>query len=315
MNWTIYRCALLTGLRTYQSHYNAACMYAIPLSEEKLTDEYRGELTRRAIMRLELATSYADSAFLAGRQNWLISQDPDLEGLRLQPEFWDLISMYFPASPDHPHRPACARELEQARYASETVQEIAREWAALWRRRSQNISEEIEPDTVSRWRQDERQAWDFIRKLRSRRAAEATRLELVKARRDWSGRYRTDFVEPSFPRYEDNPLDYDPNAPDDAAREEIKRLDRRVIRLAHQLFKSSGPNPHLPANPGGHSEASLLRPSRPLPLRHRRLENLCLSRAALWKSVYELLAADRETETDRREDLTRAVEQMAQYEQ
>lgn len=90
-------CEHWTGLRTYQNHYNAACMYAIPFNEMPGLDKNSQELLAdRAVKHLTLAASFADSAYLAGRQEWLLKEDPDLTGLRKTPQFARFESMYFP---------------------------------------------------------------------------------------------------------------------------------------------------------------------------------------------------------------------------
>ena len=45
---------------------------------------------------MTLAASFADSGYLAGRQEWMLKGDPDLKVLRDAPQFKRFQQMYFP---------------------------------------------------------------------------------------------------------------------------------------------------------------------------------------------------------------------------
>jgi hypothetical protein len=94
----------------WQELYNAACAYALPLIPEpepgrEGDEERRTELAKEAVRHLEQAMGRADSAYLAGRRNWLISEDPDLDGLRSYVSFKHFEAMYFPSPRATPQRP------------------------------------------------------------------------------------------------------------------------------------------------------------------------------------------------------------------
>lgn len=69
-------------LRRWKEQYNAACLFAIPLLREDLSEAVRDGFAAKAVERLELATACAASSFIASRRDWVTSEDPDLNGLR-----------------------------------------------------------------------------------------------------------------------------------------------------------------------------------------------------------------------------------------
>ncbi len=110
-NWHIEGAAVLDrvdqviGGRVRQWHegYNAACACGIPLlyNNERSDEEWLGANAERlalmAINWLERATACADSAFVAGEDEWL-NRDPDLRGVRGRPGYRTWRSVYFPKS-------------------------------------------------------------------------------------------------------------------------------------------------------------------------------------------------------------------------
>ena len=81
--------------RHWHEHYNAACAYALPLHDQSLTDV--GKLAERAVDRLEQATARADSDYIASRRDWVLSEDPDLKGLRGWHKFQEFQLLYLPS--------------------------------------------------------------------------------------------------------------------------------------------------------------------------------------------------------------------------
>lgn len=79
-------------VRQWHEGYNAACACSIPLCYGCRPE---ADLPGLAIMWLERASACADSAFVAGQREW-VQQDPDLEGLRREPDFEVWWRVYFP---------------------------------------------------------------------------------------------------------------------------------------------------------------------------------------------------------------------------
>lgn len=113
--WFGWRPAL--GRRwTWQQHYTAACLFAIPVArwwdaqEAARASGSRAEapsppaeppaeakkLARRAVDRLERAAAGSSSEFVATRGDWVVEEDLELRGLRDLPEFKAFVAQYFP---------------------------------------------------------------------------------------------------------------------------------------------------------------------------------------------------------------------------
>jgi len=88
------------GFARWQEHYNAACIYALPLptTGNPEQSEDLDDLAEAAVTRLRRASARADSAYIASRRDWLLSEDPDLRGLRTQRQFKDFEAAYFPSA-------------------------------------------------------------------------------------------------------------------------------------------------------------------------------------------------------------------------
>ena len=87
--------------RAWTEHYNAACIFAMPLfvTEEPITadrdldaerlrdldEERRRDLAAKAIEHLASALSCTTSQYVALRRDWLLIEDPDLVALRARP--------------------------------------------------------------------------------------------------------------------------------------------------------------------------------------------------------------------------------------
>jgi len=173
---------------TWQQHYNAACLYAMPLAlecdsligqpvteEPTSRDHTTAALARLAVDRLERAASRADSAFVATRRDWVLEEDLDLRGLRHHPEFKAFEGNYFP-SPDDPAglifhnanarrneqrtRPALisrARE-SQTQYAHDLLTAVSARWHELWHERAEG-DVPVDPHVLVCWWDEETQIW------------------------------------------------------------------------------------------------------------------------------------------------------------
>ena len=97
----------------WQEHYNAACVYSLPLLLDEAHRPGRREsaiLASLAVQHLEEATACADSGYVASRRDWVLSDDPDLDGLRAETSFKRYEANFFPSSERTVRRP---RELHK----------------------------------------------------------------------------------------------------------------------------------------------------------------------------------------------------------
>lgn len=295
MDERVRRCARFTGLRSWQGHYNAACLYAIPLSDER--DQYdksaRQRFAERSVEQLQLATSFADSAFVASRRDWLISEDPDLGGLRKEPEFTRLVSMYFPTHATTHLRPAEPAELS-TRHTYELLRSIAACWGATWKLRASAVDDAMARHALPDWWHDDSLAWSMIADVSACPADWRAHLALVSARRSWGLRYSVEFSEPQFHRF----------ATDTTEGERIaaRLAALRPVLLMHQDI---GPTSGDPAHD---IPAWLLDREDGLPDDY--VAEKCEGRAALWAALHTFLGIDHEENEARLATLTEALRDM-----
>jgi hypothetical protein len=309
MDKRIRRCARFTGLRSWQSHYNAACFYALPLNDEYEDDESeqdnsaRSRLAQRAVEQLTLAASFADSAFLASRRDWLISEDPDLTGLRSEPEFVDFCSIYFPTPEAAPRRSAKADEIA-ALYTHDLLCSIATSWATTWRQRCQ-VSKRYGPHDLSDWWRDEVEVWTLIKNLAAHPKDWDWRehLRLVRAKQSWDKRYPVKFTEPQFQRY----------APE---KNEIESIDLRLRSLTEILHTGipsnrngdtggDGDGHHPVVGTAGQHQTWL--EDREYSPADQHITKLCRGHATLWDRLDTFLGIDSPEGEDRATGLSQAL--------
>jgi tetratricopeptide (TPR) repeat protein len=182
--------------RTWQQHYNAACLYAMPLAltqdsfeRENLEaerrdgrsllapprDERTEALVRLAVGRLERAASRANSEFVVTRRDWVLEEDLDLRGLRHHPEFRAFAVAYFPSREDPAGHIFDVRDQQQARrfakprlgsrahtaqtdYAHELLTAVSTRWHELWHQRFDRGGA-ADPHTLVRWWSEEAELW------------------------------------------------------------------------------------------------------------------------------------------------------------
>ena len=185
-----------SGMLRWHEHYNAACAFALPLlvedTEEKSKDKERFRLrdllATRAVEHLEKATSCADSGYIATRRDWLLSEDPDLDGLRAHSKFKAFEAMYFPAPAPVPRRPRDIQPLEVATYTRDLLDATARRWQAEWHIR-RNSADLEDPRVLLQWWQDEARAWQLVGRTAWNHRRWRVRYELLEAMDELSMRY------------------------------------------------------------------------------------------------------------------------------
>lgn len=190
----------------WHEHFNAACVYALPLLENIEGDVAAG-LAKRSVKHLERATARADSAFIASRRDWLLSEDPDFKGLRAREEFAEFEVMHLPSSSITPRRPTNVQQLEGSRYVRELLITAAGQWQEVWRTRRTNLSEAPDVQLVLDWFGDELRAWDSVRTVSRHYHHSGSRLKLIRNLQEGARRYGRPSPAIGFPPYELQPLD------------------------------------------------------------------------------------------------------------
>jgi hypothetical protein len=225
------------GFRTWHENYNAACVFAVPLLDSTLDAGRRAAFAKRAIHYLEQALAAADGPFIATRRAWLVSEDPDLNGLRPQVEFKRFELQHFPATAAA-QRPPRVQRLESDRHVRALVVATAERWQQEWRRRGAELNEPTGDATglhrLRDWWEDEVRAWQLVNDLAIHYRDWNTRVALVREMEAWSERYTFTPLETPYPPYADDPLP-GPGGLDASCDAAIRETKVRLDRLADML--------------------------------------------------------------------------------
>jgi hypothetical protein len=281
--------------RHWHEQYNAACAYALALHDQRLGDV--DTLAARAVNRLEQATARADSGYVASRRDWVLSEDPDLKGLRGRHKFQVFELLYLPSDPGVASRPRNVQQLENSRYVRDLVVQTAERWWEAWRAHGDQAPAAPGTPAVRKWFDDERRAWDGLREVALNFRHPRTRFGLINDLR--AGAAQHGFARPAvpFPRYDDEPLrDQDCEA---AYKSEITRADDRLANLAGLVDKVIDDLARWQT-----ALRSLEADGRPVPavvLRRR-----CVHHAALWQLLVHWFEARDEHASGRAEEDFRA---------
>jgi tetratricopeptide (TPR) repeat protein len=273
------------GLRHWQDHYNAACIYALPLRSvvSPLSPDERKDLAQAAIGHLERATTCADSAYIAGRRDWLVSGDPDLEGLRSHELFKSFEAMYFPSARRTPRRPRKPHKWEASRYVVELLKTAAECRKEMWHARK---GEEPDLDTLLDWWHGEARAWDLVSNVARNDRYWRARLDLIEATRDWAVDHGLETDPVPFPRYSDDPLGEaeEEEGMDSAAQARVKGRGERLLALAGIVETAQfGQSWHVGSQQRNGSDTTIA---------SRQLTQLCEGEVALWRRLRGWLTAD-----------------------
>ena len=281
------------SFRHWHEQYNAACVYALPLLVDDFEGEAADELARRAVGRLEAAIARADSAYIASRRDWLVSEDPDLRGLRATREFAEFEVMHLPSASITPRRPVDVQRLESSRYIRSLVTTAADQWRAVWRERRAAINGGPDLQLLLEWFGNELRAWDAVRAVACHGCHSGTRLELIRNLQEGARRYGRPPPQCAFPRYELAPLDgaLARNPCDEAAEAEVKAADARLDAICAIVGERVEAAPALLAELEvwqatlRRGEAAARRAPAPA------LRRLCAHHAALWQLLGQWIEA------------------------
>jgi hypothetical protein len=278
----------------WHEHYNAACAYALPLQDTTtpMSAEDRAEYAEKAVCRLKRATARADSAYLASRRDWLLSEDPDLKGLRRTDEFRRFEVIYLPSAKATARRPRDVQHLENSRYVKALLVTTAQRWQQVWHERARRLTSAPDIHELLEWFTDELRMWEHVRDIARDFRHLRTRLALIQDVAECADKYGFKPLAVAFPRYEDDPLDEgDDDACEVAARTELKNRENRLRALSQELCA------HTPSEPAitllddltrwqatlRYFDATAKTPSQYL------LAQLCDHHAAMWQLLEQWL--------------------------
>jgi hypothetical protein len=266
----------------WQEHYNAACVFALPLKDNdhpQPEPAVAKELAEEAILRLEQASARADSAFLASRRDWVLTEDPDLNGLRQRREFKAFEAAYFPSASRPPQRPPEAHRWEASRYTIDLLQAATRRWEEVWRRRASNAPA-AELDVVARWCADDLAACELVRDVAVDYRDWHTRNALLTRMREWSTANGFEPLSVPFPRFSaDGEWNGDADTIEEKTEAYIEENMSRLEDLDHEL--EIPPEPPLAYRKAG------------LPVLTRvDVARLCTLRADRWGKARETITLD-----------------------
>jgi hypothetical protein len=218
--------------RTWAEEYSAAIYYALPLlvnparahdgrsaaakkpDEEarRADDELRTALAKLAVEHLKRAMSSTPSLYAAERRDWVLSEDPDLDGLRACRAFKHFETIYFPSPAPTPRRPPRASRWEMSRYTHALLADTARRWETVWHQRRDLVVSNIDPHVVIQWSKDEASAWRMVGRMARDYRHWPARCELIEQMKDWSAKYGFDPLDVGLPRFvRDNGIAHDPD--------------------------------------------------------------------------------------------------------
>lgn len=283
------------GFERWQEHYNAACIYALPLpttgNPEQRADV--DDLAERAVVRLRRASERADSAFIASRRDWLLSEDPDLRGLRTQRQFTAFEAAYFPSASRPPQRPSNAHPWEASRYPLDLLQAAARRWEDTWQNRA-GESADMDTEAFLQWCDDDVAARRLVREVAVDHRDWQTRNELVKGMGEWGVEYGFEPLRVPFPRFSaDDKLARDTTEVEGTTNAAIERHQQCLAELDTGLRSDV-------ENGAGH------RAARAPILRQAQVARLCALHADLWRRAREVVTPG-ERPQSAAEDLARVV--------
>jgi tetratricopeptide (TPR) repeat protein len=231
--------------QTWTDEYNAACLFALPL----LLDAYQRdadlkarseELANRAVEHLKRAMSSTVSWYAAQRRDWVLSEDPDLDGLRRSPEFKHFEAIYFPSPSRTPPRPRGIHRWEQSRYTHLLLAQTAHRWETVWHQRRDSLLAGNDPHVSIEWCVDEAEAWRLVECMARDYRHWRVRLDLIEQMLEWSAKYGFEPLGVEVPRFvPENGMSHDDIAK--AVGRELANNGERLNEIVRKLEAMTRP--------------------------------------------------------------------------
>jgi hypothetical protein len=241
--------ARLDSSKRYGDHYVAACTYAVGLLHDSGTGKPDAErvdaLSAAAVGELAIAARVAGSAHLSAKWDWILSEDPDLAGLRSRKQFRRFEADFLLASRPAPLRPRQIVRLKASRYSAVLCRLCASRVEQVWRERAAREGP-VDIHEVMAWMYDERASLELARELVHHHRHWQTRLKVIFEMQRFLARNGGGSFKVSHPRYSDQPLEGTSVEVNRAAGQEIHLGDMRLSALAEVIRPpGSGPVPGL----------------------------------------------------------------------
>jgi hypothetical protein len=278
--------------RSYSDHYDAACVFAIPLlhlgrREGRVAVAVdRNALISYAVKELHLALDNAHGGMVSGRWDWIVSEDPDLAELRKTREFRAFESARLPSAKGAPLRPAEVQHLELARHTSALVSTVARRFQGEWRGRAgrADLGPPVDIHQIRDWYSDDLTNWEALGSLSVNHRDWRTRLSWIQRAQTFAVRNDQPPFVGQHPLYSDEPMTESERQIDDATRRHVKAVATRMHELQTALTDRSA---EIFDGRGDVPWGQLLTEldERGETMSSDELRRLCHGRAALWAGV------------------------------
>jgi hypothetical protein len=236
--------------QTWTEEYNAACLYALPLlvkppppGEPDGNEARRQQLAKEAVEHLTRAMSSTVSWHAAQRRDWVLSEDPDLDGLRRRLEFKHFEAIYFPSPSRTPQRPRDVHRWQQSCYTNKLLAQTARRWETVWHRRRNLLANGIDPHVVIQWCADEAEAWRLVECVAKDYRHWRVRYDLIEQMKVWSAKYDFELLAVEVPRFVSE-QETDDDDSDAGAKQQMKQNERRLEEVVEKLGAMSRDQDH-----------------------------------------------------------------------
>src|SRR3954454_2922054 len=214
------------AFREWHEQYNAACAWPLTLADHGVRDGPGARaIAEQAVKRLEKATACADSAYIASRRDWVVSEDPDLAALRARHEFKEFVLLFLPSEAFAPGRPQNVLQIESSRYVRDLLVAVADHRLATWRAHYAQAIGDVDSALVCRWFEDERKIWTRVQAVAINFRHPKTRVALIEAIAHCGAP-----VEVGSPQYEREPL----CAGCDGDEKRLKRAAKKAVVDANE---------------------------------------------------------------------------------
>jgi hypothetical protein len=218
---------------------------------------------------------------LASLWDRILSDEPDLDGLRPEPAFQRFETERLPSSRPAPVRPSSIVRLKASRHSVRLAYLCAERLEAAWHARA---AEEGATDIhrALEWWRDEQGTWRLARDLALHHRQWQSRLDLINEMQAFAERNGMPAFRVVHPRYAEQPITGDRATVERAARHETHFSDLRMSILANALSPlDTGPLPGAAA--WEEHLVALDDAGERLPAETRR--RLADNRAAVWGAV------------------------------